>query len=437
VNVRLRRTTALAVADPEAERALTSEPAPALTSRWGALAYPSFRDYWIANLVRIFGIQFRFIGGLWLVHELTHSSAWLGVLSIATAIPTIVLSVPAGALADRVDNRRLLVWSGALTSLITLALAVAVVFDLANVWIVIVWAVAMGTLMALANPAQSAIMPRLIDMRSIASAVAYTSGAWSGMRIVGPFLVGLLIVIIGTEQAFFVTAAAFAISALMLQRLQLAPAPTHAASGHGGGMFEGVRYIFATRIFLATIGLSFFTSVFGSSYIVLLPTFADDVLHVGPRGFGLMETAAGSGALLGTFAIARIRSHAHYGPTMLVGAALFGLLIAGFAASRSMPLSMALLFAAGAASAVYLNVGMTTLQVLVPDELRGRVMGVWSMTFFLGSVGGLPAGLVAAWLGAPASVALGALSVSAFALLLLATVPTLRTLSRPAATTSG
>lgn len=396
-----------------------------------AFKYPNFRNYWIANLVRIFGIQFRFIGGLWLVEQLADSPLWLGVLSIATAVPTIVLSVPAGALADRVDNRRLLVWSNVLTAIVTGALAVAVVLEVANVWIVVLWATVLGVLMALANPAQSAILPQLIDMRAIASAVAYTSAAWSGMRIVGPFLVGILIAFIGTGEAFFVTAAAFAISAVMLQRLALAPASTAARDTDTGDMFEGVRYIFAHKIFLATIGLSFFTSVFGSSYIVMLPRFADDILGVGSLGFGLMEAAAGVGALLGTLSIVRFQSQRYYGPIMLVAAACFGLLIAAFAASRSLALSMTLLFGAGAASAVYLNIGMTTLQVLVPDELRGRVMGVWSMTYFLGSVGGLPAGLVAAWLGAPMSVALGALSVTAFALTLLITVPTLRTLSRP------
>lgn len=161
-----------------------------LESRWGAFAYPNYRAYWIANLVRIFGIQFRFIGGLWLVQELTASPIWLGVLSLATAVPTIVFSIPAGALADRVDNRKLLVLSGALMSVFTFALALAVVLDVANVWIAIGWAVMMGVLMALAGPAQSAILPRLIDMRAIASAVAYTNAAWSGMRIVGPFVVG-------------------------------------------------------------------------------------------------------------------------------------------------------------------------------------------------------------------------------------------------------
>ncbi|MBX7110712.1 MAG: MFS transporter [Dehalococcoidia bacterium] len=405
--------------------------------RWGALAYPNYRNYWIANLVRIFGIQFRFIGGLWLVQQLADSPLWLGVLSISTAVPTIVLSVPAGALADRVDNQKLLVWSSALTAVVTGALAVAVVLDVANVWIAVLWAAVLGALMALANPAQSAILPRLIDMRAIASAVAYTSAAWSGMRIVGPFAVGILIAVIGTGQAFIVTAAAFAISALLLQRLRLAPVErrgTHAE--HDGGMLEGARYIFRNKLFLATIGLSFFTSVFGSSYIVLLPTFADDILHVGARGFGLMETAAGMGALLGTFLIVRVRSQRHYGPVMLLAAAAFGILIAGFAASRTIGVSMALLFGGGLASAVYLNVGMTTLQVLVPDELRGRVMGVWSMTYFLGSVGGLPAGLVAAWLGAPVAVAAGGLSVTAFAVALLVTVPALRELARPSAVPS-
>lgn len=404
--------------------------------RWGALAYPNYRNYWIANLVRIFGIQFRFIGGLWLVQELTASPLWLGVLSISTAIPTIVLSVPAGALADRVDNQRLLVWSSALTALVTAALGVAVVLDVANVWIAVLWAVVLGALMALANPAQSAILPRLIDMRAIASAVAYTSAAWSGMRIVGPFAVGVLIAIIGTGQAFFVTAVAFAVSALLLQRLRLEPVAQHAGAHAGGGMLEGARYIVRNKLFFATIGLSFFTSVFGTSYIVLLPTFADDILKAGVRGFGLMETAAGIGALLGTFLIVRVRSQRHYGPVMLAGAASFGILIAAFAASRSLELSMLLLFAAGAASAVYLNIGMTTLQVQVPDELRGRVMGVWSMTYFLGSVGGLPAGLVAAWLGAPVAVAAGGLSVTAFAVALLVSVPALRDLSRPASVPS-
>ncbi|HJM75924.1 MAG TPA: MFS transporter, partial [Dehalococcoidia bacterium] len=238
---------------------------------------------------------------------------------------------------------------------------------------------------------------------------------------------GVMIALIGTGQAFFITAVGFAVSAFLLATLSLTPHERD-TEADDGGMFEGVRYIFGNRIFLATIGLSFFTSVFGSSYQTLLAVFADDILNVGASGFGLLEAAAGVGGFLGTLAIIKVGAGRHAGVIMLVAAASFGVFVAGFAGSRSFPASMVLLFAAGFASSMYLNIGMTTLQLLVPDALRGRVMGVWSMTWFLASVGGLPAGVFAELIGTPLTVALGALSVSAFAVLLLVLSAELRTL---------
>jgi predicted MFS family arabinose efflux permease len=152
------------------------------------------------------------------------------------------------------------------------------------------------------------------------------------------------------------------------------------------------------------------------------------VLFVDVLGFAQMEMAAGLGALVGTLAVVRLGGSARRGPLMLLAAAAFGVLIALFAASRSLPLSLVLLFLGGATSSIYLNLGMTTLQVLVPNELRGRVMGVWSLTWVLAGAGGLPAGLMAAAFGAPIAVAAGALSVSVFAIILLASVPELRAL---------
>ena len=132
------------------------------------------------------------------------------------------------------------------------------------------------------------------------------------------------------------------------------------------------------------------------------------------------------GSVLGTLAIIKVGAGRRAGSVMVGTAALFGLLIAAFAYSRSMPLSMLLLFVAGFCSAMYLNIGMTTLQMRVRDDLRGRVMGVWSMTWFLASVGALPAGTVAEFLGAPASVALGGLAVGGFAVFVFFTSPELR-----------
>jgi MFS family permease len=403
--------------------------APALP-RFGALGYPNYRRFWLANVARVFGMQFRFIGSGWLVTELTPSPVWLGIVGVASALPMIALSVPAGALADRMDSKRLLFWSQATTAAAMLAMAVLIVSGLVNLWIVVVWSAAVGAMMSLGNPSQNAILPRLIDKEAIPSAVAYTSGIWNVMGIVGPALAGVLIALIGTGQAFFVTAAGFGLSAVLIHTLRLTPLETKAHAA--GGMLGGIRYIASNRLFAATIGLSFFTSLFGSSYMILLPNFARGVLGKGAQELGIMGAAIGVGALLGTISIVRLGQRKALGPIMLLSAAAFGLCIAAFAASRSMPMILFFLFTAGMTSSIYLNIGMTALQMLVPDELRGRVMGVWGMTWFLQAVGGLPAGALAAWVGTPLAITLGALSVSAFALALLVTVPSLRRMSATA-----
>ena len=378
-----------------------------------ALSYPNYRRYWIASLIMVFAMQFRFIASGWLVHQLTDSPFWLGVPGIISAVATIALTVPAGALADRLDNQWLLVVGRALTGLAHLALAVLTVTGAVEVWMVLVWAAGVGVLAAITNPAQNAMLPRLIDRSAMTSAVALNSSIWNVMRILGPAAAGVVIALIGIGQAFFVTAAGFAIATVLIATLRLEPLE-HEGVGEHEGMLAGVRYILSNRIFLATIGLSFFTSIFGRSYVVLLPIFADDILHVGVQGFGFLEAAAGLGGLLGTLAVIGMRFGRHTGAAMIGAAMLFGLFVCAFAASRWLPLSIGLLFAGGFVGSIYLNLGMVTLQLLVPDGLRGRVMGVWGLTWFLSSVGGFVAASMAEFLGAPFSVALGALAVAGF-----------------------
>lgn len=400
--------------------------------RWGAFGYPNYRLYWTASLVRVFAIQFRIIGTLWLVAvDLEQSPARVGIVMLSSAIPTIVLVVPFGHLADRLDNRRLLIASSFGGAALHFALALAVVTGVVELWMVIAWSAASGALNALTAPSQNAILPQLIDMRAIASAVAFNSAIWNGMRVIGPAAAGVIIAILGSGQAFFVTAAGYAIAAILTIALRPAPRPAAVRPSEGNPLLEGARYVLGNRLFVAVIGLSFFTSLFGSSYQILLPFFAEDILDVGEIGFGLLEAAAGLGAILGTFAIIRFGASRHRGQIMLLGAMTFGLLITAFAASTFMTLSMLTLFAAGFASSVYLNLGMTTLQLEVPDELRGRVMGIWSMTWNLAWVGGAVAGGIAELIGTQATVAFGGLSVAAFALVLFVISSDLRNLPGP------
>ncbi|MBW2282567.1 MAG: MFS transporter [Deltaproteobacteria bacterium] len=394
----------------------------------GALSYPNYRRYWLASLAMVFGMQFRFIASGWLVHQLTDSPFWLGVPGLISAVVTILLTVPAGLLADRMDNQRLLAGGRGLTCLAHLALALLVVGEVVQVWMVLVWAGVTGVLAAVTNPAQNALLPRLIERPAMASAVALAAAIWNSMRIVGPATAGVLIAVVGIGQAFFVTTLGYAISTYLIWSLRLEPQAPHDHSEHGGGMLDGLRYIAAQPIFLATIGLSFFSSIFGRSYVVLLPIFADDVLNVGVRGFGYLEAAAGVGALIGTLSIVRVRAGRHTGNLMVGAALVFGLWIAAFTASRSLTLSMGLLFGGAFFASVYLNLGMTTLQLMVPDALRGRVMGIWGLTWFLSSAGGFFAATLAEFVGAPVAVAAGALTVSAFAAFVWVAFADIRTL---------
>jgi MFS family permease len=390
-----------------------------------AFAYGAYRRYWVGTFAAVFGERFRFIAGGWLVLELTGSPFWLGVVALAQAVPTILLSVPAGALADRVESRRIVAATHGVIAVSHLAIALLTIVGLVELWMVIVWAMTVGTLAAGSTTAQNVLLPRLVERPAMASAVAYSSAIWQTTRVIGPAVAGLSVAAIGSGPSLMAAAVGYALAAVTIGTLSLRPRPTD-LDEQSGGMWEGARYIARHRIFLAVTGLSFFTSMFGASYMILLPVFAFDVLGEGARGFGMLEAAAGLGALAGTLAVVRMGVGRYTGHAMLGGAFLFGLFIAAFAMTRSLPLAMALLLGAGLTQSLYLNLAMTTVQLLVPDELRGRVMGVWSMTWFLIMVGGFLSGTAATLLGTPTTIAIGALSVSAFSVAVFALVPELR-----------
>ncbi|MDA1010800.1 MAG: MFS transporter [Chloroflexi bacterium] len=401
------------------------QPAP----RWGALSYPNYRRFWTAALVRVFGMQFHIFAVGWLVVDvLERSPFWLGAVGFAQAVPTILLSVPAGALADRMEHRRLLLWSQSALMLNYFVLAALIMSGAVTIWYVIAWSVVTGCLSALGNSAQNAIVPRLIEMRAIASAVAMMSAIWSGTRIIAPGIAGVLIASVGVGEAFLTAGVAFAISVVLIAMLKVSPMPLQ-REGADRSVMGGLRYVAGNRIFLAVVGLSFFSSMFGMSYQYLMPIFARDILDVGSTGYGILGAVGG--------AIVKLGQSRYQGQFMLASAALFGLLVAGFALSTVFWVSLVMVFTSSLMAAIYLNLGMTTLQILVPDELRGRVMGVWSMTWFLTPVGAFFVGAGAEVLGTQTVVAIGGLSVTAFAAVLYVISSELRVMPPSSAPPGG
>jgi MFS family permease len=405
--------------------------------RWGALSYPNYRRFWTAALVRVLGMQFHIFAVGWLVVDvLDRSPIWLGAVGFAQAVPTILLSVPAGALADRMEHRRLLLWSQAALMLNYFLLAALIMTGVATIWHVIGWSVVTGCLSAVGNPAQNAIIPRLIEMRAITSAVAAMSAIWNGTRIVAPGVAGVLIAAMGVGEAFLVAGVAFAISVVLIALLKVAPMPP-VPEGADRSLMGGLKYVASNRIFLAVVGLSFFSSMFGMSYQYLMPIFARSILDVGSTGYGILGAVGGAGALIGTLSVVKIGDTPYRGQWMLGSAAVFGVLVAAFALSTSFMFSLVMVFSTGFMASIYLNLGMTTLQVLVPNELRGRVMGVWSMTWFLTPVGAFFVGAGAEVIGTQAMVAIGGLSVTLFAAVLYFISSELRVVPRSGPSAGG
>jgi MFS family permease len=301
-------------------------------------------------------------------------------------------------------------------SLLALILAALTATGAVNVWHVLVISALTGATAAFDSPARQALIPHLIDDRNdLANAVALSSSVWSAARIIGPAVAGVLIAVTGPAICFLITAIGYGAMVLTLRGLRL-----KAGDARGvklrllSEIRDGWVYVLRNRVFLVLIGMTFVNSLLGLSYVYLLPVFAKDILEVGSSGYGLLMTMSGVGAVCGTVAVASLARLGHRGKLLIAGSIVFGGLLAVFGFSGSYLLSLSTLALAGFFNSLYMTNVVTLLQTLVPDALRGRVMGIYSLTWSLMPLGGMQAGLVANALGAPVAVALGGIGVFAF-----------------------
>ncbi|MSP78183.1 MAG: MFS transporter [Dehalococcoidia bacterium] len=395
-----------------------------------------FRLYWLGLVASVTGMTCMQVGQFWLIYELTDSAAYLGILGVATAVPTFILNLVGGVVADRVNQRVMLVCTQSAAAVCTAVLGTLTLLGAVQVWHILTIAVVYGALSSFDGPTRMAMFPRLIDRSQMMNAVALNSTVWNGARIVGPAIGGALIAWLNIASAIYFATAGSLIMAIAMACVYLAPPQKRPKAPILHQLREGFAFIGSNRLFLSLMGMTFFNSVFGMSYIFLLPVFAKDILQIGPQGFGYLQTASGVGALLMSFASPILARVSWRGPLILGGAALFGLAIITFAYSVWFPLSLALMFIVGVMGALYQVLTMTSIQLLVPDNLRGRVMGVWGMTWSLMPVGGLQGGFLADWVGAPFALAVGGGAVAGFAAFLGVTSRAIRQLKGGAPTTT-
>ena len=385
--------------------------------RFDALASAPYRRFWLGSIASVGSTQLYFIAMAWLVFELSNSPLDLGLLGAATAVPNILATLIGGLVADRVNRRTILILTTGISTVLMLLLAALDATELVRVWHVLLISGLLGLVQGFDFPARSSIFPSLIEPKQMLSAVALNSILWQGSRMIFPAIGGILIALTDTSLIFVLCGLGFITMLMVLcwlevvQVIQAKADPWHEFK-------EGLRFVLHNRLFLTLILLTWISMFFGTSYIQIMPIFAD-ILQSGERGYGLLISATGVGSVAGNLFISRFQQSRRLGLMMLSCAALapFSLigfsLVAGTLANVAGAFWLASLFAVmtAAFSSVFLVSSMTVLQLKVPDKLRGRVMGIHSITWSMIALGGLIAGALASKFSAPVAVVIGAVIV--------------------------
>ncbi len=378
----------------------------------------NYRLFFAGQFVSMVGTWMQQTAQMWLVYRLTKDSFLLGLVGFAGQFPVVLLGLFGGLVADRLERRKVLIWTEGLAAVPALALGVLTITGAVQVWHIIVLSMFSGLVNAFDMPARQSFVFDIVEREDLTNAIALNSTLVNGSRILGPAVAGLVIAAWGEGPCFVLNALSFIalIAALLVMRIERAHGvPDGADAWHS--VKQGLHYVATHRAIRAQLVLLAAVSFAAVPFMVLLPIFASDVLHRGPEGLGLLQAASGVGAVAGALWLAGRKGHAGLPVVIGSAAALFGASLICFAFSESYPLSLALMVLTGASMMMTFAGSNTLLQALTSDVMRGRVMSLFSMTFMgLAPLGSLAGGALAGHIGAPATVALGAAGCMASAL---------------------
>jgi MFS family permease len=374
----------------------------------------------------------------WLVLQLTNSAFWLGLDAFMATAPGFALTLVGGVFADLVDRRRLLIYTQVVAGLAALGLATLVWSHAVNRWMVLGFSFVTGCCMALASPSYLALTFDLVGREDLANAIALNSTQFQLSRVLGPALAGFGFRLFGLAGCFFVNGLSFIAVVVSLGMVRVEPGmhapstPAHSVRDRHAlwrDLLDGFAYVRNRPRVFSLLLISSVNSLFGAPYFALIPIYARDVFHQGATGLAWLMGTAGAGAFFGAALLTVLGDFRRKGWAVLGGSLGFGLCVIGFALSTRLIFSYIFLFGLGFALVTSVAVVNTLLQKLVTDQMRGRVMSMFILSF-IGTmpIGNIIAGSASQRFGVPHTLATGGVVIAVFAVIMMLSNPRLREL---------
>jgi len=394
---------------------------------FGSLRVPSYRAFWLGMLAAYAGIHMQLLARYWLVFDLTGSPMALGLVAASWGLPIISFSLFGGVIADRMAKRNLLVIAHGVSGVVSLAIAFLVATEAIALWHILGASMLFGIVFALSTPGRHALISELVERKDLLNAIALNSSGISLNRIVAPALGGFLVGFINIEGVYFVIAALYLISMIALLRVPVvSKSSPRSSTSLSSDILAGLRYVKGSPNILSLLILSSVVVIFAMSYQFLLPVFAADILGVGASGLGLLMGAVGVGALVGNLALASLGNFQRKGLLMTTLLIVLGGALILFSLSSSLYLSLVCLLFVGMGSMGLMTLSNIVIQGDAAEEMRGRVMSLYMISWGFMPLGAIPASAVAQVLGAPLVVGAGAIIMMVVSLSLLARRPLLK-----------
>lgn len=380
---------------------------------FSALSNPSYRLYWASQLASSAAVLILSLARGWLVYDMTNSPFLLGVVVGAFSIPIMVLALPGGAIADRVNKRDLMVISEAVAAFLNLGIALLIATNLISVWHLILASLISGIAFSFGQPAKQAIVSEIVSPAMLMNAISLGSTGFNMMRVLAPAAGGFLLAFLGMAPVYFIgtiLTLAGVVFLLLLPRGD--PIQEGSMARLGDDTLQGLKYLYQNKIIFTLMLITFLPTLLAQPFQFLLPIFARDIYEVGAVGLGWMTATIGLGSIIATLITASLGDYQRKAHLLLYAVGFLGFFLVMFSFSPIFVLSLPFLLLLGLCGTGYNTVNNTMLQIYSSREMRGRAMSIMTITFGMAPLGTVPMGAVAESIGAPLTFAIGGALVS-------------------------